>query len=89
MNLYDYGLPYHYGNPAFGGHKAKDKTVHHWRMKRRGILKIPVPDYRGYLFGAERQVGYAGHAVIKYLVANFQLQRHRTVVRGECKGPLE
>ena len=67
--------------------KIKQFIIGEWRGEESS--KIPVPDYRGYLFGAKRQVGYAGHAVIKYLVANFQLQRHRTVVRGECKGPSE
>ena len=67
--------------------KIKQFIIGQWRGEESS--KIPIPDYRGYLLGAERQVGYAGHAVIKYLVANFQLQRHRMVVRGECKGPLE
>ena len=67
--------------------KIKQFIIGQWRGEESS--KIPIPDCRGYLFGAERQVGYAGHAVIKYLVANFQLQRHRMVVRGECKGPLE
>ena len=40
MNLYDYRLPYHYGNPLFfGGHKAKYKTIHHQRMKKRDLHK--------------------------------------------------
>ena len=81
MNLYDYRRPYHYGKPLFGGHKARYKIVHRQRMERRksnrnlhqilSLLSKPVVS-----------VGYAGHAVIKYLVAaNFH---SAPLVRGEC-----
>ena len=96
MNLYDYRLPYHYPNPLLRGHKAKYKTVHRQKNEEKGLKnlhQIPILGVlriSGVSWLCWSPAGYAGHAVIKYLVAaNFHLQHRTLVVRGEFLGPSE